>query len=52
MIVKIGDNLVDLGHEPMYDAHVIMNKTVFKADVAILIGHALGNPYGGYSGWI
>jgi len=44
------DNLVDLGHEPLYDAHVIMNKTVFDADVAFLIGHALGNPYGGYSG--
>ncbi|MDD2407135.1 MAG: lactate racemase domain-containing protein [Sphaerochaetaceae bacterium] len=44
------DNLVDLGKEKQYDAHVIMNKEVFDADVAVLIGHALGNPYGGYSG--
>ncbi len=27
-----------------------MNREVFESDVAILIGHALGNPYGGYSG--
>jgi hypothetical protein len=27
-----------------------MNKDVFEADLAVLIGHALGNPYGGYSG--
>ena len=44
------DNLVDLGSEEQYNARVIMNKTVFDADVAILVGHALGNPYGGYSG--
>lgn len=43
-------NLIDLGHEDQYHAKVIMNKTVFDADAAILIGHALGNPYGGYSG--
>ena len=27
-----------------------MNKYVYDADVAILIGHVQGNPYGGYSG--
>ena len=29
---------------------VIMNKYVYDSDVAILIGHVQGNPYGGYSG--
>ena len=27
-----------------------MNKYVYDADVAVLIGHVQGNPYGGYSG--
>ncbi len=43
------DDLVDLGLAPNGD-HVIMNKRVFDSDIAILIGHAMGNPYGGYSG--
>lgn len=43
------DNLVDLGYDDMGDP-VIMNKAVFESDLAILIGHVLGNPYGGYSG--
>lgn len=43
-------NLVDLGFEEQYNAHVIMNKEVFESDLAILVGHTLGNPYGGYSG--
>ena len=43
------DHLVDLGYTEAGD-HVIMNKYVFDADVAILIGHTQGNPYGGYSG--
>jgi len=43
-------NLVDLGNEEIYNAPVIMNKEVFEADLAVLIGHTLGNPYGGYSG--
>ncbi len=43
-------NLVDLGHEETYNARVIMNKEVYDADLAVLIGHTLGNPYGGYSG--
>lgn len=43
------DNLVDLGTTEDGDP-VIMNKYVYDADVAILIGHVQGNPYGGYSG--
>lgn len=43
------DNLVDLGHDAMGNP-VIMNREVFESDLAILIGHVLGNPYGGYSG--
>jgi Uncharacterized conserved protein len=43
------DHLVDIGYTEAGD-HVIMNKYVFDADVAILIGHTQGNPYGGYSG--
>lgn len=43
------DHLVDLGFTP-YGDHVIMNKYVYDADIAILIGHTQGNPYGGYSG--
>lgn len=43
------DNLVDLGTDEM-GSPVIMNKDVYDADLAVLIGHALGNPYGGYSG--
>ncbi len=43
------DNLIDLGKTPRGD-HVIMNKAVYEADVAVLIGHTQGNPYGGYSG--
>jgi len=43
-------NLVDLGYEGTYGSHVIMNKEVYEADLAVLIGHTLGNPYGGYSG--
>ena len=43
------DHLVDLGVTGRGDP-VIMNKYVFEADVAVLIGHTQGNPYGGYSG--
>jgi hypothetical protein len=43
------DNLVDLGYDELGDP-VIMNREVFESDLAICIGHALGNPYGGYSG--
>ena len=43
------DNLVDLGTNDRGDP-VLMNKYVYDSDVAILIGHTQGNPYGGYSG--
>ena len=43
------ENLVDLGYDFLGD-RVIMNKAVFDSDLPILIGHVLGNPYGGYSG--
>jgi len=41
--------MVDLGLTKRGDP-VLMNKYVFDSDVAILIGHTQGNPYGGYSG--
>lgn len=43
------DNLVDLGKTERGDV-VLMNKYVYDADIAVLIGHTQGNPYGGYSG--
>ena len=43
------DNLVDLGCTASGDP-VVMNKLVYDADLAVLIGHVQGNPYGGYSG--
>ena len=43
------DNLIDLGTTRRGDP-VIMNKYVYEADLAVLIGHTQGNPYGGYSG--
>lgn len=43
------EHLVDLGKTKQGDP-VIMNKYVYDSDVAILIGHTQGNPYGGYSG--
>ncbi len=43
------DNLVDLGRDELGN-HVILNKEVFESDLAIMVGHVLGNPYGGYSG--
>ncbi len=43
------DNLVDLGTDE-YGDPVIMNKKVYECDVPVLIGHCMGNPYGGYSG--
>ena len=42
-------NLVDLGLDTM-GSRVIMNREVYESDFAILVGHVLGNPYGGYSG--
>lgn len=43
------EHLIDLGVNEAGD-RVIMNKYVYDADFAVLIGHVLGNPYGGYSG--
>lgn len=43
------EHLVDLGVTDRGDP-VLMNKYVYDSDVAILIGHTQGNPYGGYSG--
>ena len=43
------EHLVDLGNDELGD-RVIMNREVFESDLPILIGHVLGNPYGGYSG--
>jgi nickel-dependent lactate racemase len=43
------DNLIDLGYNDLGD-RVIMNKEVYDSDFCVLIGHTLGNPYGGYSG--
>jgi hypothetical protein len=44
------DHLVDLGNEPKFGAKVVINKYVYDADLAVMIGHVQGNPYGGYSG--
>jgi len=43
------ENIVDLGCTESGDP-VLMNRYVFESDLAILIGHVQGNPYGGYSG--
>lgn len=43
------NNLIDLGIDEAGN-RVIMNRAVYESDLAILIGHVLGNPYGGYSG--
>jgi len=43
------DHLVNCGTTKRGDP-VWVNKYVYDADVAILIGHTMGNPYGGYSG--
>ena len=42
-------NLIELGRDRM-GSKVIMNKEVYESDLAVQIGHVLGNPYGGYSG--
>lgn len=43
------DNLIDIGCDEM-GSRVIMNKEIFDSDFCVMIGHVLGNPYGGYSG--
>jgi len=41
--------IVDLGTDSMGNA-VTCNRLVAESDLAIIIGHVQGNPYGGYSG--
>jgi nickel-dependent lactate racemase len=41
--------LVQLG-ESEHGDHVDFNRACFEADLTIMLGHAMGNPYGGYSG--
>lgn len=43
------DGIVDLGTTDKGDV-VQVNRAVVEADLAIMIGHSQGNPYGGYSG--
>ncbi|MCK9479121.1 MAG: lactate racemase domain-containing protein [Firmicutes bacterium] len=43
------NNIVDLGYNS-YGDRVIMNKYVYDCNFVVMIGHTLGNPYGGYSG--
>ena len=43
------DNIVDLGTDELGD-YVFINRYVYESDLAVLIGHVQGNPYGGYSG--
>ena len=43
------DGIVHVGEDEFGD-WVDVNRDVYEADLAILIGHAQGNPYGGFSG--
>lgn len=43
------DNIVNFGFDQLGDV-VEVSKKVVESDIAISIGHVLGNPYGGYSG--
>ncbi|MGQ9567445.1 MAG: lactate racemase domain-containing protein [Anaerolineae bacterium] len=43
------DMMVDLGEDEFGD-QVEFNRLAAEADLCILLGHAQGNPYGGYSG--
>lgn len=43
------DGIMDYGHDAMGNA-VNVNRRVAEADLAVMIGHVQGNPYGGYSG--
>lgn len=43
------ENMVNLGYTQRGDS-VSVNRFVLESDLAILIGHVQGNPYGGYSG--
>jgi nickel-dependent lactate racemase len=41
--------MVRLGSSELGDV-VDFNRTAFEADLTIMLGHTMGNPYGGYSG--
>lgn len=41
--------IVQLGKDE-FGNHISVNRDVHDADIAILIGHVVGNPYGGFSG--
>lgn len=41
--------MVDLGTSELGDP-VAMNRAVAESDLAVLVGHTAGNPYGGFSG--
>lgn len=43
------ENMVNIGLTERGDP-VWMNRYVFECDLPVLIGHVMGNPYGGYSG--
>lgn len=43
------EGIVQLGFDEMGNS-VCVNRDVYEADLAIMIGHVQGNPYGGYSG--
>jgi len=43
------DGMADLGVSELGDP-VQVNKAVVESDLSIMIGHAAGNPYGGFSG--
>lgn len=43
------NGILELGSDEMGNA-ITCNRPVAEADLAILIGHVQGNPYGGYSG--
>lgn len=42
-------DLIDLGVSAHGD-RVVFNRTCIEADVCVVLGHAQGNPYGGFSG--
>ncbi|MBC7325081.1 MAG: DUF2088 domain-containing protein, partial [Moorella sp. (in: Bacteria)] len=43
------DGIVEYGYDEMGNV-VNVNRDVAEADLAVMIGHVQGNPYGGYSG--
>ena len=42
-------DMVDLGHDAMGNV-VQCNRMMAECDLAVVVGHCAGNPYGGYSG--